>query len=91
MDFATLTTEREQNNSYILKHRKLSLVELEQEVLDVCNLHFNMTQGKHYYPETMFEALNEIHHCLYVTAKRCHCPEHFSSNEESLECLFKLY
>lgn len=71
--------------------QKAELEELAQEVLDVRDQHFDMTLGEQYNPETMPETLKEAHHCLDLAVERCYRPEPFSSDEERLECLFKLY
>lgn len=71
--------------------QKAELEKLAQEVLDVRNQHFDMTPGEQYNPETMPEALKEVHHRLDLAVERCYRPEPFSSDEERLECLFKLY
>lgn len=71
--------------------QKNMLEELAQEVLDVRDQHFDMTLGEMYNPESMPEDLREVHHRLDVAVERCYRTEHFSSDEERLECLFKLY
>lgn len=71
--------------------QKAELEKLAQEVLDVRDQHFDMTLGEQYNPETMPEALKEVHHRLDLAVERCYRPEPFSSDEERLECLFKLY
>ena len=64
---------------------------LAQEVLDVRDQHFDMTPGEMYNPESMPEDLKEVHHRLDLAVDRCYRSEPFSSDEERLECLFKLY
>ena len=71
--------------------QKAELEELAQEVLDVRDQHFDMTLGEQYNPETMPETLKEVHHRLDLAVERCYRPEPFFSDEERLECLFKLY
>lgn len=71
--------------------QKAELEELAQEVLDVRDQHFDMTLGEQYNPETMPETLKEAHHRLDLAVEHCYRPEPFSSDEERLECLFKLY
>lgn len=71
--------------------QKKELEELAQEVLDVRDQHFDMTLGEMYNPESMPEDLREVHHRLDVAVERCYRTVHFSSDEERLECLFKLY
>ena len=50
-----------------------------------------MTLGEMYNPETMPDDLKEAHHRLDLAVERCYRPEPFNSDEERLECLFKLY
>lgn len=71
--------------------QKKDLEKLAQEVLDVRDQHFDMTLGEMYNPESMPEDLKEVHHRLDLAVERCYRPEPFSSDEERLECLFKLY
>lgn len=71
--------------------QKAELEELAQEVLDVRDQYFDMTLGEQYNPETMPETLKEAHHRLDLAVERCYRPKPFSSDEERLECLFKLY
>lgn len=71
--------------------QKTELEELAQCILDIRDQHFDMTLGEMYNPETMPEDLKEVHHNLDVAVERCYRPEPFSSDEERLECLFKLY
>lgn len=71
--------------------QKAELEELAQEVLDVRDQHFDMTPAQQYNPESMPEDLKEVHHRLDLAVERCYRPEPFSSDEERLECLFKLY
>ena len=71
--------------------QKAELTELAQDVLDLRDEHFDMTLGEMYNPETMPEDLREAHHRLDLAVERCYRPEPFASDEERLECLFKLY
>ena len=71
--------------------QKKELEELAQCILDIRDQHFDMTLGEMYNPETMPEDLKEVHHNLDVTVERCYRQEPFSSDEERLEYLFKLY
>lgn len=75
----------------ISETQKKELEKLAQEVLDVRDQHFDMTLGEMYNPESMPEDLKEVHHRLDLAVDRCYRPEPFSSDEERLECLFKLY
>lgn len=75
----------------ISETQKQELEKLAQEVLDVRDQHFDMTLGEMYNPESMPEDLKEVHHRLDLAVDHCYRPEPFSSDEERLECLFKLY
>lgn len=75
----------------ISEAQKAELANLAQDVLDLREEHFDMTLGEMYNPETMPEDLKEAHHCLDLAVERCYHPESFTSDEERLECLFKLY
>lgn len=71
--------------------QKTELAELAQDVLDLREEHFDMTLDEMYNPETMPEDLKEAHRRLDLAVERCYRPEPFTSDEERLECLFKLY
>lgn len=71
--------------------QKVELETLAQEVLDIRDRHFDMTLGEMYNPETMPDDLREAHHRLDLAIERCYRPESFTSDEERLEYLFKLY
>ena len=79
------------NDLQLSKEQKKELERLAQGVLDVRDQHFDMTTGEMYNPESMPEDLKEVHHRLDLAVDRCYRPEPFSSDEERLECLFKLY
>lgn len=70
---------------------KLELKNLAQEILDIREEHFDMTLGEMYNPETMPDDLKDVHHRLDLAVERCYRLEPFTSDEERLECLFKLY
>lgn len=76
---------------------KLTMVEKEelerlaQNVLNIRDENFDMTLGEMYNPETMPEELCEAHHQLDLAVERIYRPETFTSDEERLEHLFKLY
>ncbi|MBO4964884.1 MAG: class I SAM-dependent DNA methyltransferase [Muribaculaceae bacterium] len=70
---------------------KEELEQLAQHVLDIREENFDLTLGKMYNPETMPEALREAHHQLDLAVERIYRPEPFTSDEERLEHLFKLY
>ena len=71
--------------------QKAELANLAQDILDLREEHFDMTLGEMYNPETMPEDLKEAHHRLDLAVEHCYRPEPFTSDEERLECLFKLY
>lgn len=75
----------------ISEAQKAELANLAQDVLDLREEHFDMTLGEMYNPETMPDDLKEAHHRLDLAVERCYRPEPFTSDEERLECLFKLY
>ena len=75
----------------ISEAQKAELANLAQDVLDLREEHFDMTLGEMYNPETMPDDLKEAHHRLDLAVERCYRPEPFNSDEERLECLFKLY
>ena len=75
----------------ISKVQKAELTELAQDVLDLRDEHFDMTLGEMYNPETMPEDLKKAHQSLDLAVERCYRLEPFASDEERLECLFKLY
>ena len=70
---------------------KEELEVLAQEILNVRDENFDMTLGEMYNPETMPEALREAHHNLDLAVERIYRAEPFTSDEERLEHLFKLY
>lgn len=71
--------------------QKEDLEQLAQNILDIREENFEMTLGEMYNPETMPEALREAHHQLDLAVERIYRPEPFTSDEERLEHLFKLY
>jgi len=75
----------------ITDRQKNELKVLAQSVLDIRDQHFDMTLGEMYNPETMPEDLKTAHHILDMAVERCYRSEPFASDEERLECLFKLY
>lgn len=76
---------------------KLTITEKEklerhaQNILNIRDEHFDMTLGEMYNPETMPDELLEAHHQLDLAVERIYRPEPFTSDEERLEHLFKLY
>ena len=76
----------------ISETQKAELARLADEVLDIRDVYLlDMPLGEMYNPETMPDDLKEAHHCLDLAVERCYRPEPFTSDEERLECLFKLY
>ena len=71
--------------------QKEELESLAQEILDIRDQHFDMTLGEMYNPETMPDDLREVHHRLDLVVERCYRLDPFTSDEERLEYLFKLY
>ncbi len=71
--------------------QKEELSELAQEILNIRDENFEMTLGEMYNPESMPEELREAHHRLDLAVERIYRSEPFSSDEERLEHLFKLY
>lgn len=82
-------------NNYPLPKRttteKKELERLAQNILNIRDENFDMTLGEMYNPETMPEELREAHHQLDLAVERIYRPEPFTSDEERLEHLFKLY
>lgn len=70
---------------------KEELERLAQNILNIRDENFDMTLGEMYNPESMPEELRDAHHQLDLAVERIYRPEPFSSDEERLEHLFKLY
>lgn len=70
---------------------KEELERLAQNILNIREENFDMTLGEMYNPETMPDELLEAHHKLDLAIERIYRPEPFTSDEERLEHLFKLY
>lgn len=70
---------------------KEELERLAQNILNIRDQNFDLTLGVMYNPETMPEELREAHHQLDLAVERIYRPEPFTSDEERLEHLFKLY
>ena len=75
----------------ITKEQKEHLTELAEEVLLTRENHTEMTLGEMYNPETMPDDLKQAHHELDIAVEQCYRPEPFTSDDERLEYLFKLY
>ena len=50
-----------------------------------------MTYGEMYNPESMPLDLKYAHQAMDIAVEQCYRPEPFTSDEERLEYLFKLY
>lgn len=70
---------------------KEKLERLAQNILNIRDENFDMTLGEMYNPESMPEELREAHHQLDLAVERLYRSEPFTSDEERLEHLFKLY
>ncbi|MCM1520758.1 MAG: N-6 DNA methylase [Lachnoclostridium sp.] len=70
---------------------KEELSNLAQTILDIRDENCDMTLGEMYNPETMPEELREAHHALDLAVERIYRAEPFTSDEERLEHLFRLY
>lgn len=75
----------------VTNDKKDEISALSQRILDLRDQHFDMTLGEMYNPESMPEDLKEAHHILDLAVERCYRLEPFTSDEERLEYLFKLY
>lgn len=75
----------------ITKEQKERLTELAEEILLTRENHTEMTLGEMYNPETMPDDLKEAHTALDMAVEQCYRPEPFTSDDERLEYLFKLY
>lgn len=71
--------------------KKEELEQLAQNILNIRDENFDMTLGEMYNPESMPEELREAHHQLDLAVERIYRHEPFTSDEERLEHLFKLY
>lgn len=70
---------------------KEELERFAQNIINIRDENFDMTLGEMYNPETMPEELRKAHHQLDLAVERIYRPEPFTSDEERLEHLFKLY
>ena len=75
----------------ISAEQKERLKDCAWEVLGARAEHTEMTLGEMYNPETMPVDLRLAHQALDAAIERCYRPEPFTSDEERLEYLFKLY
>lgn len=70
---------------------KEELERLAQNILNIRDENFDMTLGEMYNPESMPDELRKAHHQLDLAVERIYRSEPFTSDEERLEHLFKLY
>ena len=75
----------------ITKDDREQLSSLAERILLTRENHTEMTLGEMYNPETMPQDLRYAHQALDLAVERCYRPEPFTSDEERLEHLFKLY
>lgn len=75
----------------ISNEQKDRLTTLAENILLVRENHTEMTLGEMYNPESMPLDLKEAHHALDIAVEQCYRTEPFTSDEERLEYLFKLY
>lgn len=71
--------------------QKEELERLAQNIINIRDENFDITLGDMYNPETMPDALREAHHQLDLAVERIYRTALFTTDEERLEHLFKLY
>lgn len=71
--------------------QKAELEALAQEVLNMREENCHLTLGEMYNPESMPADLREAHRRIDLAVERIYRPEPFTSDEERLEHLFRLY
>ena len=75
----------------INEEQKERLSALAEHVLFTRENHTEMTYGEMYNPESMPLDLKLAHQAMDIAVEQCYRPEPFTSDEERLEYLFKLY
>lgn len=75
----------------INEEQKERLSALAENILLTRENHTEMTLGEMYNPETMPLDLKLAHQAMDIAVEQCYRPEPFTSDEERLEYLFKLY
>lgn len=75
----------------INEEQKARLTALAENILLTRENHTEMTLGEMYNPETMPLDLKLAHQAMDIAVEQCYRPEPFTSDEERLEYLFKLY
>ena len=71
--------------------QKERLSALAENILLTRENHTEMTLGEMYNPESMPQDLKYAHQAMDIAVEQCYRPEPFTSDEERLEYLFKLY
>ena len=71
--------------------QKVNLNKLAEQVLLARENHTEMSLGEMYSPESMPLDLKYAHQAIDLAVESCYRPEPFTSDEERLEHLFKLY
>ena len=75
----------------INEEQKQRLSALAENILLTRENHTEMTLGEMYNPESMPQDLKYAHQAMDIALEQCYRPEPFTSDEERLEYLFKLY
>ena len=75
----------------ITNEQKEKLTTLAENILLVRENHSEMTLGEMYNPESMPMDLKVAHQALDIAVEQCYRTEPFTSDDERLEYLFKLY
>ena len=75
----------------INEEQKERLTALAENILLTRENHTEMTLGEMYNPESMPQDLKYAHQAMDIAVEQCYRPEPFTSDEERLEYLFKLY
>lgn len=71
--------------------QKATLTDLAQDILNIREENFDMTLGEMYNPGTMPEALRTAHHRLDLAVEHIYRSTPFTSDDDRLEHLFRLY
>ncbi len=75
----------------INEEQKAKLTALAENIIYTRERHTEMTYGEMYNPESMPLDLKYAHQAMDIAVEQCYRPEPFTSDEERLEYLFKLY
>ena len=76
---------------HISKQRKQELTQCTLNIIDERLKYSEKTLAELYDPDKMPDGLKEVHHQNDLAVDRCYRRTAFSSDEERLEYLFKLY